>query len=241
MIRVQVLGSAGELARAAAWYVQSRVLEAMRQRGRVLLALSGGSTPLPLYERLAGLALPWEHLHLFWGDERCVPPQHQESNFGRARRTLLSRAPLPPGNLHRIQGELGAAAAAQAYQDELRRFFGDQPPVMDLVLLGMGADGHTASLFPGGPELDEEERWVVATLPPAGVTPPLERVSLTLLVLNAARSVLFLVSGADKRPAVSSILAGGRELPAGRVRPAGELAWFMDRAAAPGGGGPPRP
>jgi 6-phosphogluconolactonase len=203
----------------------------------VLLALSGGSTPLPVYERLAKLALPWPSLHLFWGDERCVPPDDQNSNYGNALRKFISQAPIPEANVHRIQGELEPQEAAKAYEDELRRFFGPEPPVMDLVLLGMGADGHTASLFPGCPELAESSRWAISSQPPAGTGPALPRVTLTLPVINAARAVLFLVAGEDKRPAVSSILrvlGNGSQLPAGLVRPAGELAWFLDRKAAPG-------
>ncbi len=239
MTRVQVLASAQELARAASWYIQHRLLEAARSRGRVLLALSGGSTPLPVYERLAKLALPWDRLHLFWGDERCVPPDDERSNFGNAHRTLLSHVPIPEANLHRIQGELEPKEAAQSYENDLRKFFGSEPPSMDLVLLGMGADGHTASLFPGGPELEESRSWAVNSEPPAGTEPALPRVTLTLPAINAARAVLFLVAGLDKRPAVSRILkviGSGRETPAGRIMPKGELAWFLDREAAPGQG-----
>jgi 6-phosphogluconolactonase len=237
MIRVQVLTSAQELARAASWFIQHKLLEASRKRGRVLLALSGGSTPLPVYKRLAKLALPWNNLHLFWGDERCVPPDHQNSNFGNACRALIDRVPIPEANVHRIQGELEPAEAAESYEHDLRQFFGPEPPSMDLVLLGMGADGHTASLFPGGPELEEYQRWVVGSVPPQGIEPDVPRVTCTFPVFNAARSVLFLVAGADKRPATSRILrvlGNGRELPAGRVRPKGELAWFLDSDAAPG-------
>lgn len=235
-MRVQVLPSERELARAAAWYVQVKVLEAARRRERVLLALSGGETPLPVYRRLAKLALPWERLHLFWGDERCVPPDDPRSNYGNARAALLDKAPIPQANVHRIKGELGPREAAQAYEDELRAFFGREPPAMDLILLGMGADGHAASLFPEGPELTECQGWVTASQPPPQASPAVERATLTLPVLNLARSVLFLVCGADKRPSVSRVLYGGGGLPAAMVKPAGELAWFLDRAAAPGMG-----
>ncbi len=237
MIRVQVLSSAQELARAASWYVQERVLEAARKRGRVLLALSGGSTPLPVYERLAKLALPWARLHLFWGDERCAPPEDELSNFCNAYRTLISKVPIPESNVHRIQAELDPQEAAQYYEDELRSFFGDDSPRLDLLLLGVGSDGHTASLFPGGPELAESQRWAVSSEPQAGAEPALPRVTLTLPIINQARAVLFLVAGKDKRPVTSSILrvqGNGSELPAGRVRPKGELAWLLDREAAPG-------
>jgi 6-phosphogluconolactonase len=237
MNRVQVLSSAEELARAASWYVQERVLQAARKRDQVLLVLSGGSTPLPVYERLVKLALPWPRIHLFWGDERCVPPEDEQSNYGNARRALLGKVPIPEDHVHRIQVELGPEEAAEAYEDELRKFFGADPPVMDLVLLGVGPDGHTASLFPGGPELAEDQRWVVHSQPPPGTEPALPRVTLTPPIINQARAVLFLVAGKDKRPVVSSILrvlGNGSELPAGMVRPRGELAWFLDHQAAPG-------
>lgn len=239
MTRVQVLADAQELARAASWYIQDLVLKAARSRGRVLLALSGGSTPLPVYERLAKLALPWARLHLFWGDERCVPPEDQHSNYGNALRKFISHVPIPEANIHRIQGELGPQEAAQIYEDDLRKFFGPGPPAMDLVLLGMGADGHTASLFPGGPELEDSQRWVITSQPPIGTEPALPRVTLNLPVINAARAVLFLVAGGDKRPVTSRILrtlGNGNQLPAGMVRPKGDVAWFMDRKAAPGQG-----
>lgn len=237
MNRVQVLSSAEELARAASWYVQEKVLQAARERGRVLLVLSGGSTPLPVYERLVKLALPWTRIHLFWGDERCVPPEDEQSNYGNARRALLNQVPIPKDNIHRIQVELDPREAAEVYEDELRGFFGVDPPVMDLVLLGVGPDGHTASLFPGGPELSEDQRWVVNSQPPPVTEPSLPRVTMTLSIINQARAVLFLAAGKDKRPVVSSILrvlGNGSELPAGMVRPKGELAWFLDHKAAPG-------
>lgn len=237
MTRVQVLSSAEELARAASWYVQELVLQAERERGRVLLVLSGGSTPLPVYERLAKLALPWTQMHLFWGDERCAPPEDSFSNYGNARRALISKVPIPENNVHRIRVERDPPEAAQVYEDELRRFFGSDPPIMDLILLGVGSDGHTASLFPGGPELAEDQRWVVNSEPPAGIEPALPRITLTLPIINQARAVLFLAAGKDKRQATSSILrvsGAGKELPAGLVRPKGELAWFLDHEAAPG-------
>lgn len=237
MTRVQVLSNASELARAASWYVQERVLQAERERGKVLLVLSGGSTPLPVYERLAKLALPWARMHLFWGDERCAPLEDSFSNYGNAQRTLISKVPIPESNVHRIKVELDPSEAAQTYEDELRRFFGSDPPIMDLILLGVGPDGHTASLFPGGPELAEDQRWVVSSEPPAGTEPALPRITLTLPIINQARAVLFLAAGKNKRQVTSSILrvsGAGKELPAGLVRPKGELAWFLDHEAAPG-------
>jgi 6-phosphogluconolactonase len=237
MTRVQVLPSADDLARAASWYVQEKILQAARERGRVLLVLSGGSTPLPVYERLVKLALPWSRTHIFWGDERCVPVEDSLSNYGNAHRALISNVPIPDGNVHRIQGELSPEDAAQAYEYEIRGFFGSEPPIMDLILLGVGPDGHTASLFPGGQELGEVQRWAVNSEPPPGTEPAVQRVSLTLPLINQARAVLFLAAGKDKRPVTSSVLrvlGNGSDLPAGLVRPNGELAWFLDHDAAPG-------
>lgn len=210
---------------------------AVAARGRFLLALSGGSTPRRLYETLAGGAgdaLPWAATHLFWGDERCVPPDHPASNYGMAKAALLDHVPVPAANVHRIPAEADSPdAAATAYEQEMRRVWGDNgTPVFDLVLLGLGADGHTASLFPGGPELDDTERLAVAVTAPATYDPRW-RISLTLPVLNAARAVLFLVAGADKRPALRALLdgKGAGPYPAAHVRPAGVLSWYMDRAA----------
>ena len=176
-------------------------------------------------------------IHFFWGDERHVPPEHPDSNFGAARAALLDHVPVPPENVHRVPAELpDADAAARIYEDELRRWLAPppgQPPRFDLVLLGLGADGHTASLFPGSAALDETERWVVA---PWIEKLAARRITLTLPVLNAAARVLFLVSGRDKAAALRAVLAGPRrprELPAQAVAPHdGEVTWIVDREAA---------
>jgi len=195
------------------------------------IALSGGGTPRGLYEMLAAPPyreqIPWQRMHVFWGDERCVPPDHPGSNYRMAREALLDHVPIPAHNVHRIHGELGTEAAAQAYNAKLRAFFGAPWPTFDLVLLGLGNDGHTASLFPGSDALKETAR------PAVGVTAhyenrPAQRVTLTLPAINAARQVLFLAAG--KAGIVQAVLnepdAG---YPAQRVRPTtGELFWLVD-------------
>jgi 6-phosphogluconolactonase len=209
-------------------------------RGRFLLALSGGSTPRPLYELLASrpfaTRIDWPRVHMFWGDERCVPPDQPESNYRMAREALLDHVPLPPANVHRIRGEDKPTEAAAAYAESLGAFFGsrDSSPTesFDLVLLGMGADGHTASLFPGSAAAKESRRWVVAT---PGPEPGSWRVSLTPVLLNASENVTFLVTGADKAERLKDVLEGGQPdlLPAQLIRPThGALHWMIDAAAA---------
>ena len=176
-------------------------------------------------------------MHLFWGDERCVPPDDAASNYRHGAGDLLDHIEIPPENVHRIQGELPPPEAAALYEAELRRHFGDgKPPDFDCVMLGMGADGHTASLFPGDPLLDETERW-------AGVTdglhasPPVPRVSLTLPAFNAARNVVFAVSGEAKRRVVRDIetqVEGFRRYPAARVRGTGRHCGLSRRMASDG-------
>jgi 6-phosphogluconolactonase len=228
------------LARAAA----ARIAEAIAAAGgeRIALCLSGGSTPKRLYQILAGpefvQAFPWSRLHWFWGDERMVPPDHPDSNFGMAREALLNSAPVPPGNIYPIKMVgLFPAEAAATYERTLKTFYGAETldparPLFDIMLLGLGEDGHTASLFPGSATLDEEERWVVAE-PRAHQSPFVPRVTLTLPALGSSRLGLFLVAGASKHGPLQAI-AEGRDLPAGRVQPAGELAWLVDEAAAGG-------
>lgn len=198
----------------------------------VAVALSGGRTPLRAYELLAGrhAGVAWNRTHVFWGDERCVRPDHPDSNYGQADAKLLGRVPLARSNVHRVRGELPGPAAAAEYERELAAFFASRretSPAFDLVLLGMGTDGHTASLFPGGPELDERIRWAVASRAPA---PPNDRVTLTLPALAAARRRVVLVTGAEKRGVLARVLAGDRALPAARV--AGDVLWLVDRAAS---------
>jgi 6-phosphogluconolactonase len=183
------------------------------------VALAGGSTPRRLYERLATCKFPWADTDVFFGDERCVPPDHEASNFRMALEALLARV---PARVHRMPGETCDAAA---YEDELSRVFATAPPQFDLVVLGLGEDGHTASLFPGDPALDVTDRWVVRV-----ERPDYDRLTLTLPVLAAATTVMFLVSGASKRAVLRSLLAGA-DIPAARVR-AEEVIVVADREAA---------
>ncbi len=228
---------ATSLARAAAEHFVTLAAEAIAARGRFAVALSGGSTPYATYTLLASddfaARVDWPRVHVFWGDERCVPPDHPESNFRLAEEALLSRVPIPPGNLHRVRGELEPEVAAQAYAAELRTFFGAPWPRFDLVLLGMGDDGHTASLFPGLAALHETARSVVAVTAHYQDRPA-HRVTLTTPAINAARQVLFLVTGATKAETLRAVLEGPEGLyPAQRIRPiSGHLTWLMDAAAA---------
>ena len=227
------------LSRAAADELVAQARAAVAERGAFHIALSGGSTPRRLFQLLAARgrdALPWERVELWWGDERTVPPDHAESNYRMAREALIEPLGLPAAGIHRIAGELADPdAAAAAYERVLVDALGE-PPILDLVLLGMGPDGHTASLFPGSPALDEARRWVVAN----PVTSPLvhgttTRITLTAPAINAARHVRFLVAGADKAAALAAVLEGPRDparTPSQLIAPRGDLAWFVDEAAA---------
>lgn len=210
--------------------------------GRFRLALSGGSTPRRLYSLLASEPrVDWPRVHVFWSDERCVPPASPQSNYRMAREALLDRVPLPEANVHRIHGERDALSAAAAYERELRQTFSapegspslDPGRRFDLVLLGLGEDGHTASLFPGTAALRETARWVVAQ--EVDALPP-RRITLTPPVINAAAEVAFLVSGPEKAAILEQVIEGPyrpRELPAQLVAPrAGRLRWLADAAAA---------
>jgi 6-phosphogluconolactonase len=209
--------------------------------GNFAVCLSGGSTPRRLYERLAtpGVAsrFPWRRSHWFWGDERFVPHDHPDSNYRMARAALLSRVPIPDDNIHAIPTEgLSPEQAAAAYETTLKRFYGagtlsSERALFDVTLLGIGMDGHTASLFPGQPALQEKRRWAVAVI--GAKSEP--RISLTYLALDSSRDVAFLATGDGKRAAVAGARAGNCELPAAMIRPVGRLHWFTDRAAAPEG------
>jgi 6-phosphogluconolactonase len=221
------------VAAAAADAVAEWARRACAERGRFRIALSGGSTPKLLYERLAsaelGAGIDWRRWHVFFSDERCVPPDRPESNYHMARGALFSRVPLPESNVHRILGELDPESAALAYEAEL----GAEP--LDLVLLGMGDDGHTASLFPGTSALDERGRRVVAAKSPVK---PFERVTFTFRTIGEARRALFLVTGAGKAERLAQVLAQRESaqplLPAARVRleGGGALDLYVDDAAA---------
>ncbi len=235
---VRVLADLAAVSAEAAGEVARRAGEAVAARGGFALALAGGGTPRGLYALLADPAreflgrMPWGQTHLFFGDERHVPPDHPTSNYRMVREVLLSKVPVATAQVHRIPAELEVGRAAAEYERDLRSFFG-RDPVFDLILLGMGPDGHTASLFPGTAVLEERERWVAASWVEKLRT---HRITLTLPVFERARAVVFLVAGADKAAALAQVLsprAAQEPLPAARVRPRdGSLLWLVDRDAA---------
>jgi 6-phosphogluconolactonase len=241
LIDLRVFPDGAELARAAAEEFSRRASEAIHARTRFAVALSGGSTPRRLFALLADPEQPfrdridWRAVHLFWGDERHVPPDHPESNFRMVRETLLDRVEIPAANVHRMRGEEpDATRAAALYEDELRSFFGDAPR-FDLVLLGLGVEAHTASLFPGTAAVREREHWVAAPwIEKLGTF----RITLTPAVFDRAAAVIFLVQGEEKAGALREVLAGNRDpdcVPAQAVHPQdGEILWLVDRAAARG-------
>ena len=236
---------------AAAVLVAGALREAVDAHGTATLCLAGGSTPRALHERLAAAHrddAPWARTTVLFGDERCVPPDDAASNYRMAHETLLSRVPVPAGRVHRIRGELPPDAAADDYDRTLRRVLGApdtsggaadarpasalDAPLFDVMLLGVGEDGHTASLFPGDAALDERARWAMAVTAPAYVAEPRARVTLTPPLLAASRLVLVLVAGAGKRDAVRAALRANATVPAGRVHAMGRTLWMMDEAAA---------
>lgn len=237
---IRILTTPQELFAAAAEEVVHAADQAVKERGRFTIALSGGSTPKSLYNLLATNArntLPWDRMFFFWGDERHVPPTDADSNYRMADEAMLSKVPVPAGNVFRVAAENpDAAAAADAYEQTLRKFFqlnAGEFPNFDLILLGMGPDGHTASLFPGTAGLQEKSRLVIANWVEKLKT---HRLSFTLPVLNAARCVAFLVSGTDKAPALHAVLeenVSGEQYPSKLIQlKDGKLIWFLDRAAA---------
>jgi len=231
---LEILADAEALARRVADWL----LELSTARGGVFtLALSGGKTPRRLYELLAGPpyrdAFPWHRTHLFWGDERFVPHDDESSNYRMVREAMLSRAPIPATNIHPVPTEgTTPEAAASDYERELKSFYGAERldparPLFDVNLLGLGPDGHTASLFPGTPVLEEREKWVAAV-----VGPKPTRITLTYPVLESSRHVAFLVAGNEKREIFSRLQRGESTFPAGRLSPTGTLHLFADAAAA---------
>lgn len=225
------------VAREAAQRLTNLALEAVESRGRFSVALSGGSTPGALYKLLAEDPyrgqIPWQGVHLFWGDERCVPPDDQCSNYWLVSETLIAHVPIPSENVHRVHGELGPEVAARSYARALRDYFCGPRTRFDLVLLGLGGDGHTASLFPESDALREKER-LAAAVEAHYQDRPAHRVTLSLPAINSARQVLFLVTGSAKAGILQAVLEGpDRGLPAQRIRPtAGQLTWLLDAAAA---------
>jgi 6-phosphogluconolactonase len=233
----QIFSGVGDLARAAAKHFAARSIEAVAQRGSFSVALSGGSTPKTLYQLLADSnepfrnQVPWANTHFFWSDERHVPPDHPDSNYRMANEVMLSRVPVSESNVHRVASENPSAPdAAEAYEKTLVEVTEANLPRFDLILLGLGVDGHTASIFPGSEVLQETTRLVAA--------PWLEklksyRITMTLPLLNNATSVLFLVSGAEKAQIVKEVLQDPVRYPAQAVRlNNGELLWMLDKEAA---------
>jgi 6-phosphogluconolactonase len=235
---ILIVPDEGSLAETAAERLLARVRQA---RNRAAVCLTGGSSPQGLYRLLASepyrSSLPWERVHWFMGDERFVPPDHAWHNTGMARRCFLDHVPVPSGNIHPIPTDaISPDAAARLYESELKAFYGSDRlgtggPLFDLVLMGVGDDGHTASLFPHSAALDEKERWVVG-IEKAGHEPFVPRVTLTFPALASTREMLFLVSGHGKHEILRRLFAG-EDLPANRAHSDGELVWLVDRAAAP--------
>ncbi|HEY9151986.1 MAG TPA: 6-phosphogluconolactonase [Anaerolineales bacterium] len=236
---VRIFDNLDSLSQAAAELFVKTCAQAIAERERFLVALSGGNTPMELYKLLAHSPhreqMDWEHVHVFWGDERCVPIDDPENSYRQARDVLLDRVSIPMENIHRIQSDLEPVAAAEEYARVLEKF--STPPLdwprFDLILLGMGEDGHTASLFPGSA--------INVSAPTLGVVAhyqnrPANRVTLTPLVLNTAYRIVFLVSGASKSQTLADVLYGENQpekLPAQRIRPTdGELIWMADKLAA---------
>lgn len=233
---IRILKTVAELFETAAELFTAQAAEAVRAHGRFAVALSGGSTPKTLYSLLATKpGIPWDKVCFFWGDERHVPPDNPESNYRMANEALLSKVPVRPENIFRIHAEeADAAAAALQYEQRIKDFFHLPPgqfPRFDLILLGIGPDGHTASLFPGTAALNETQRLVVANWVPKFNT---HRLTFTFPVLNAAACVTFLASGPDKAPILHEILENSAtNLPSQKVQPSnGKLIWLVDDAAA---------
>jgi 6-phosphogluconolactonase len=220
---IQIFANAQELARGAAEYFLARSREAVAEKGFFTVALSGGSTPKILYELLVSTQVPWTKIHFFWSDERHVPPDHPDSNYRMAYEAMLSRVPVPENNVHRVHGENpDAAKAAYEYEQTLLP--------LDLILLGLGTDGHTASIFPGSDVLHETKRLIAATWVEKLNT---YRITMTLPLLNTGASVLFLVSGAEKAEIVKDVIEGPKQYPAQLVQPThGQLLWMLDKDAA---------
>ena len=213
------------------------VQDAVKQRGRFAIALAGGHTPAKMYTMWAekySAQTPWDKVHLFWGDERYVPHDDLLSNFRMTRETLISHVPIPAANVHGVPTNIAPPEkAAEAYEADLKKFFGSAPPEFDVQLLGLGVEGHTASLFPGSPALEEKQRWVMPVVAPA--EPP-QRLTFTPVVLNRGRNTFFLVAGANKCEIMAALRKESdskpSEYPAGRIRPSGRAIWFLDQAAA---------
>jgi 6-phosphogluconolactonase len=235
----RVLPDLVSLSRAVLEEIFLIIEEAIAKRGKFSIALSGGHTPEKMYSLWAHTEqyrdkTPWDRVHLFWSDERYVPSDSSLSNYHMARETFISSVPIPAENVHPVPTNLSPPEeCARAYETELLKFFGSESPAFDAQLLGIGPEGHTASLFPNSPALDEKSRWVVAVHVPA--EPP-ERITLTPVILNNGRNTFFLVAGENKRAILSAIRAESNsqtsQYPAARIHPPKEPVWFLDEAAA---------
>ena len=236
---VRVLPDLISLSRAVLEEIFPIIKEALAKRGKFSIALSGGHTPEKMYSLWAQTEqyrdkTPWDRVHLFWSDERYVSSDSLLSNYHMARETLISHVSIPAENVHPMPTNLSPPEeCAHAYETELLKFFGSEPPAFDVQLLGIGPEGHTASLFPHSPALDEKLRWVAAVRAPA--EPP-ERITLTPVILNNGRNTFFLVAGENKRAILSAIRAESNaqnsHYPAARIHPPKEPVWFLDEAAA---------
>lgn len=237
-MRIEIFDNAAELAEAAALFIARQAKKHVEEKGVFSLALSGGSTPNAAYELLGKDPLtseiPWEKVHLFWGDERCVPADDKDSNYRAALSALGPPEKLPAPNIHRIPAEKGPHEGADSYELTLKDFFGlHSRHAFDLILLGLGGDGHIASLFPDDEALYKLERPVIGVKAPTHISPHVARVSLTLPVINAAGQVLFMVSGRGKADIARKIFeeykSDFKYYPGAMVKPEGELIWFCDR------------
>lgn len=237
---IRIFETAEEVARAAANYFAEIAVSSIDTEGRFSVALAGGSTPRRSYQLLATEEyrnrIDWSKVHIFFGDERSVPPTHADSNYRMAEEAMISLLPIPAPNVHRMVGEGDAVANASLYEGELQTFFdGASWPRLNLVLLGMGDDGHTASLFPGTEALSEARAWVVANWVEKLKT---YRITLTAPAINHAANIIFLVAGAGKAERLPEVLRGARNplrLPSQLIQPvAGKLVWLVDKAAAEG-------
>ncbi len=236
---IQIAEDASGVARLGAALFAATIRTEVDKKGSAFVALSGGSTPRPMHRLLGQPPLrhdiPWHHLYLFWVDERCVPHTDEASNFGTARRDFLGNLDIPRDQIHPMPTEPGSQEAAQAYAGEIERTVPKNHggvPCFDIVLLGIGEDGHTASLFPDHDALAEDARWII---PVRGGQPLVDRFTMTLPLLNGAKHVVFLVSGTPKATMVKEILGSGtkRSLPAQQVRPmSGSVTWILDKHAA---------
>ncbi|MDD2922853.1 MAG: 6-phosphogluconolactonase [Anaerolineales bacterium] len=230
---IRVFDNLESISQAAAEIFVEAASEAIAARGRFSVALSGGSAPHRLHEILASESfreqVNWKSVHAFWGDERCVPPDDLRSNFRMARETLLNHVPIPAENIHAVHGELNPSQAAAQYESELKKYFGVEQPVFDLIFLGMGDNAHTASLFPHTPVLNEKEKWVADVYVKEL---DMYRVTFTAPLINQADQIVFLVSGVDKAHALHEVIEGAyhpQEVPAQLIR---HPLWLVDQAAS---------